>query len=116
MHRTHAVLRGIDLLLPTASTSAAVRSELKPSGGINETAAQDRELKRLCEPEEGVAAGFLMTLASRSSIELGGSKRTWLKRPARNVTPIHRWHSAVIRALTTDFTCPPPFTPLESNS
>jgi hypothetical protein len=49
------------------STSAAVRSELKPSGGINETAAQDRERKRLCGPEEGVAAGFFMTLGSRSS-------------------------------------------------
>ena len=49
------------------SKSAAVHSELKPSGGINETAAQDRERKRLCGPEEGVAAGFLVTLESRSS-------------------------------------------------
>src|SRR5271165_6252511 len=33
-----------------------------PSGGINQTAAQDRGRKSLCGPEEGVAAGLFMTL------------------------------------------------------
>ena len=93
------------------SKSAAVRSELKPSGGINETAAQDRERKRLCGPAEGFATGFFMTLGSRSSSQPGGRKRTRLKRPARNVTPIHRSHTAVMRALTTDFTCSPSLHP-----
>ena len=59
MYRSYAVLQGIDHLISGGRLrqrlSAPSRS---PSGGINETAAQDRGRKSLSGPEEGVGAGL----------------------------------------------------------